>query len=234
MKLIVGLGNPGSQYEKTRHNAGFMVVDRLARRHFADQTPKGRFQGVVVEGAMGGERCVLLKPATYMNRSGGAVAQAAGFYKIDLASDLLVFVDDVALPLGSLRIRTSGSAGGHNGLTDIQRALGSESYPRCRIGIDARPVFMEQADYVLGRFTPEEWDVLQPAIDKAADAAEVFVREGAAAAMNRFNTKASTPSKTDAPKAAPSKPPALQPSAVTPPAPNAPSGPAPEAGRSCK
>jgi PTH1 family peptidyl-tRNA hydrolase len=189
MKLIVGLGNPGTQYEKTRHNAGFMVVDRLARRHFPDQTPKGRFQGVTLEGAVGAERCVLLKPTTYMNRSGGSVAQALGFYKMDAASDLLVLVDDVALPLGSLRIRLSGSAGGHNGLSDIQRALGSEAYPRCRIGIGARPGFMDQADYVLGRFSPEEMAELEPAIDKAADACEVFVREGVTPAMNRFNTR---------------------------------------------
>lgn len=193
MKLIVGLGNPGTQYEKTRHNAGFMVVDRLAGRHLARQTPKGRFQGVVVEGSIGGEKCVLLKPTTYMNRSGGSVAQAAGFYKIDVANDLMVFVDDVAIPLGSLRIRASGSAGGHNGLTDIQRALGTEAYPRCRIGIDATPAFMDQADYVLGRFTPEEWGVMDPALEKAADAAEVFVREGVTPAMNRFNTRPPKP-----------------------------------------
>lgn len=188
MKLIVGLGNPGSQYEKTRHNAGFMAVDRLARRHFPDQTPKGRFQGVTLEGAIGAERCVLLKPTTYMNRSGGSVAQALGFYKMDPSADVLVLVDDVALPLGSLRIRPTGSAGGHNGLSDIQRALASEAYPRCRIGIGARPGFMDQADYVLGRFTPEELAALEPAIEKAADACEVFVREGVTPAMNRFNS----------------------------------------------
>lgn len=193
MKLIVGLGNPGSQYEKTRHNAGFMVVDRIAKRHLGDQIPKGRFQGVVVEGSIGGERCVLLKPTTYMNRSGGSVAQAAGFYKIDVASDLLVIVDDVALPLGNIRIRVSGSAGGHNGLSDIQRALGTEAYPRCRVGIDARPQFMDQADYVLGRFSAEELSVLEPSLEKAAEAAEVFVREGVTPAMNRFNTKPPKP-----------------------------------------
>lgn len=193
MKLIVGLGNPGSQYEKTRHNAGFMAVDRLARRHLASETPKGRFQGAVVEGSIGGERCVLLKPTTYMNRSGASVAQAASFYKIDVPNDLLVLVDDVALPVGSIRIRPSGSAGGHNGLSDIQRALGTEAYPRCRIGIDARPAFIDQADYVLGRFTPEELAALEPALEKAADAAEVFVREGVTPAMNRFNTKPPKP-----------------------------------------
>jgi PTH1 family peptidyl-tRNA hydrolase len=195
MKLIVGLGNPGSQYEKTRHNAGFMAVDRIARRHLPGETPKGRFQGVVIEGPVGGERCVLLKPTTYMNRSGAAVAQAANFYKIDVASDLLVFVDDLALPLGGIRLRASGSAGGHNGLTDIQRALGTEAYPRCRIGIDARPAFMDQADYVLGRLTAEEMAVMEPALDRAADAAEVFIREGITPAMNRFNIASPKPPK---------------------------------------
>src|SRR5690606_25477253 len=100
------------------------------------------------------------------------------FYKIDVSSDLLVFVDDLALPLGALRLRAAGSAGGHNGLSDIQRALGTEAYPRCRIGIDARPAFMDQADYVLGRLTAEEMAVMDPALDRAADAAEVFISEG--------------------------------------------------------
>ena len=193
MKLIVGLGNPGPQYERTRHNAGFMVVDRLARRHLPTETPKGRFGGVVIEGPIRGERCVLLKPTTYMNRSGAAVAQAIGFYKLDPAGDVLVLVDDVALPCGTIRLRQSGSAGGHNGLSDIQRALGTEAYPRCRIGVDATPAYMDQADYVLGRFTPEQWAAVEPALEKAADAAEVFVTEGITPAMNRFNTKPPPP-----------------------------------------
>ena len=199
MKLIVGLGNPGSQYEKTRHNAGFMAVDRIARRHFAGETPRGRFQGAVLEGSVKGERCVLLKPTTYMNRSGAAVAQAANFYKIDVSSDLLVFVDDLALPLGARRLRAAGAAGGHNGLSDIQRALGTEAYPRCRIGIDARPAFMDQADYVLGRLTAEEMAVMDPALDRAADAAEVFISEGITPAMNRFNATGPKPQKPPAP-----------------------------------
>ena len=199
MKLIVGLGNPGSQYERTRHNAGFMAGDRIARRHFSGETPKGRFQGAVVEGPVGGERCVLLKPTTYMNRSGASVAQAANFYKIDVSADLLVLVDDLALPLGAIRLRASGSAGGHNGLTDIQRALGTEAYPRCRIGIDARPAFMDQADYVLGRLTAEEMAVIDPALDRAADAAEVFIREGIAPAMNKFNVASPKPPRPSAP-----------------------------------
>lgn len=194
MKLIVGLGNPGMQYEKTRHNAGFLVVDRLAQRRMPGELPKGRFSGAVVEGVIGTERCVLLKPTTYMNRSGHSVAQAIGFYKIDPSRDMLVLVDDIALPVGSIRLRAFGSAGGHNGLSDIQRALGTDVYPRCRIGIDATPAFMDQADYVLGRFTPEQWSALEPALDRAVEATGVFIAEGIAPAMNRFNTKAAPPS----------------------------------------
>lgn len=187
MKLIVGLGNPGTQYDKTRHNAGFMVVDRLADRHMRGITPKAKFAGVVVEGPIKRERCVLLKPTTYMNRSGQAVAEAVGFYKLSPADDILVIVDDVSLPSGHIRLRPSGGAGGHNGLADIQRALGTDVYPRCRVGIDATPPFMDQADYVLGRFTPEQWSAVDAALSKSADAAEVFVSEGLGKAMNQFN-----------------------------------------------
>lgn len=190
MKLIVGLGNPGRDYEGTRHNAGFMAVDRLASRHAAGAVARGRFHAAVVEARVGDEPCLLMKPATYMNRSGAAVAEAVGFYKLQPASDLLVIVDDVALPCGTVRIRPGGGAGGHNGLTDVQRALGTQAWPRCRIGIDPAPEFMNQADYVLGRFSDEQWALVAPAIDRAADAAEVFVRTGLDAAMNRFNAPA--------------------------------------------
>lgn len=189
MKLIVGLGNPGKQYERTRHNAGFMAIDRLVERHAAGTPAKARFNAAAVETKIGGEACLLLKPTTFMNRSGGAVADAARFYKLDPAKDLFVLVDDVALPCGQIRIRPGGGSGGHNGLADIQRALGSQAYPRCRIGIDATPAFMNQADYVLGRFTEEQLALVLPAIDRAADAAEVFVTKGIDAAMNQFNPK---------------------------------------------
>jgi len=193
MKLLVGLGNPGSKYEKTRHNAGFLVIDRLARRHAPGAIAKAKFDASFVEAPIGAERCLLLKPATYMNRSGQAVAQAVGFYKVNPQTDVLVIVDDVALPLGHLRIRPCGSAGGHNGLGDIERALSSDAYPRLRIGIDARPSLMDQADYVLGQFTPEQEAALAPALDKAADAAECFIAQGVHAAMNKFNTPSSPP-----------------------------------------
>ncbi len=189
MKLIVGLGNPGKNYQQTRHNAGYVAVDRLIERHAPGATVRGRFNSAVVEAPVRGEPCLLMKPATYMNRSGAPIAEAVNFYKLNTASDLFVIVDDVALPSGALRIRPGGGAGGHNGLSDIQRALGTEAWPRCRIGIGASPEFMDQADYVLGRFTDWEWAVVEPAIVKAADAAEVFVERGIDAAMNQFNVR---------------------------------------------
>lgn len=202
MKLIVGLGNPGSQYDKTRHNAGFMAVDRLQKRWASGATPKGRFSGVCVEASIKTERALLLKPTTYMNLSGRAVAEAIGFYKISVASDLIVIVDDVALPTGTVRVRASGGAGGHNGLSDIQRALGTDQYPRIRIGVDACPPVMALEDYVLGRFTPDQMALLEPALDKAADAAELFALQGVTAAMNKFNASAS-PEKTPKPPTSP-------------------------------
>lgn len=190
MKLLVGLGNPGTQYEKTRHNAGYMVIDRLLNRHVpgaSNATAKGRFDGLTWEASIKGERCLLLKPTTYMNLSGRSVAAAVGFYKLDPKQDLLVITDDVALPCGTIRLRAEGGAGGHNGLTDVERALGTQAYPRCRIGVDASPDYMDQADYVLGRFTPEQEPLITAALDKATDAAEMFVAQGIVPAMNKFN-----------------------------------------------
>lgn len=189
MKLIVGLGNPGLRYERTRHNAGFMVVDRLAKRHAPAQVPRSRFNAVTLEASLAGERCVLLKPINFMNRSGQPTADAVRFFKLEPAADLLVVVDDLALPAGAIRIRPSGGAGGHNGLADIQRALGGDQYPRLRIGIDPCPPFMAQEDYVLGRFSDEQWALVEPAIESAADAVETFVASGLAAAMNKHNAR---------------------------------------------
>jgi PTH1 family peptidyl-tRNA hydrolase len=190
VKLIVGLGNPGAQYERTRHNAGFLALDRLAQRHAAGLVARSRFHAATLETALGagGQRCLLMKPLTFMNRSGLAVSEAVRFYKVDPASDLLVIVDDVYLPCGSLRLRGEGSAGGHNGLADIQRALGTDRYARCRIGVDT-PGIVPQADYVLGRFTDDQWSAVGPAVERSCDAAEVWANSGLTAAMNRFNAK---------------------------------------------
>lgn len=190
MKLIVGLGNPGPAYERTRHNAGFMALDRVIARHGHGATARQRFSGEVVEASIGSERTVMLKPMRFMNCSGSAVAEAANFYKIDPSKDLLVLVDEYALPLGTIRVRAEGSPGGHNGLSDVQRALGSPAYPRLRIGIDPPPPgYDDPADWVLGRFTDEQIKALSPALDRAAEAVDVFVTQGVTPAMNQFNAK---------------------------------------------
>lgn len=186
--MIVGLGNPGSEYDRTRHNAGFLAVERLGRRHAPEAIPRQKFGALTLEAMVpaGGARCMLMKPMTYMNRSGRSVGEAVRFYKLDPAEDLLVLVDDLALPAGAIRLRASGSAGGHNGLADIERVLGTSGYARCRIGIDG-PGQMRQHDYVLGRFSPDQVDAVDGALDRACDAAEVWATDGITPAMNRFN-----------------------------------------------
>ena len=185
MKLIVGLGNPGKDYEKTRHNAGFMAINHLAERH-GFSGAKTKFHAGVLEGRIEGEKVMLMQPMTFMNRSGLAVGEAATFYKLD-PQDIMVIVDDVALPCGRIRIRKEGSAGGHNGLSDIKRALGTQAYPRLRIGVDA-PGRAPQKDYVLGRFSDEQLHLLGKALDRSSKALEHWLREGdIAKTMSLFN-----------------------------------------------
>ncbi len=190
MKLIVGLGNPGAEYERTRHNAGFMAVDRLIDRHAPGAVARSRFHAATYDVSIrrgGAEtRALLLKPTTYMNRSGLTVAEVTRFYKVLPAEDLLVLVDDIALPVGAIRIRAKGGAGGHNGLADIQQKLGGVDYPRLRIGVGDKGR-QAQRDYVLGRFAPDQLDGLNSSLDKAADAAEAWAFDGVVAAMNEFN-----------------------------------------------
>jgi PTH1 family peptidyl-tRNA hydrolase len=191
MKLIVGLGNPGPEYDHTRHNVGFVALDRLARRHasaHAGAIAKARFHGSVLDAQIGDERVLLLKPLTFMNRSGLSVSEAIGFYKIEPTRDLLVIVDDVALPSGSIRLRGEGSAGGHNGLADIEQKLGTSNYARLRIGIDL-PGQIPQKEYVLGRFRPDQHDRVESSIEDAVAAAECWCAKGIGEAMNRFNRK---------------------------------------------
>jgi PTH1 family peptidyl-tRNA hydrolase len=194
MKLIVGLGNPGLEYDRTRHNVGFDVIDRLARRTVdaSRSIAKSRFSGAVLEtelaGPNGPEKVLYLKPLTYMNRSGQSVAEAARFYKLDVAADLLVFVDDIALPCGSIRLRPDGSAGGHNGLADIEQKLGTSKYGRCRIGIDM-PGQVPQKDYVLGKFRPDQQPLVEASLEQAVEAALVWASSGLNVAMNRFNAR---------------------------------------------
>lgn len=188
MKLIVGLGNPGPQYETTRHNVGFVVLDHLARRYAPGGVARSKFHAAVLDADIGGQRTMLLKPTTYMNRSGLSVSEAVQFYKVSSEEDLLVLVDDVALPCGSIRLRPSGGTGGHNGLIDVEQKLGTDAYGRLRIGVDA-PGTVPQKDYVLGRFRPDQKELMAPAMAEATDAAACWATQGMTEAMNRFNQK---------------------------------------------
>lgn len=185
MKLLVGLGNPGRKYQATRHNVGFEVLDDMARR-YGRSSAREKFQGLVVEADLGGQPALLLQPQTFMNRSGGSVRQACDFYKLP-AEEVLVVCDDFNLPLGKLRLRASGSAGGQKGLADIIRSLGTEEVSRLRIGIGTPPPPMDAADFVLSRFHKDEQSTIEQAIWRAADAAVFWAREGAASAMNQYN-----------------------------------------------
>ncbi len=184
MHLIVGLGNPGPDYVKTRHNAGFMVLERLANRHGISGV-KTRFSAGVLDGQVAGHRCLLAQPMTFMNLSGQTVAEAANFYKLDLAK-VLVVVDEAALPVGSIRLRATGSAGGHNGLKDIESRLGTQDYPRLRIGVES-PTRASRKDFVLGRFTEDQLADLSPALDRACDAIECWLNDGIEKAMSLYN-----------------------------------------------
>ena len=186
MKLIVGLGNPGSKYNSTRHNVGFEVVNILADKIAAGQSATSKFDGVIIETRCNGEKTLLMKPQTFMNRSGSPIKQAMTFYKADPEKDLLVIVDDIHLPCGTYRLRSNGSDGGHNGLADIANHFDGLNWSRLRIGID-EPELIPQADYVLGRFTPEQQEQVNPAIKGAADAALTWIECGIDEAMNKCN-----------------------------------------------
>lgn len=186
MWLIVGLGNPGETYARTRHNIGFRVVAELAQRHQLAFTHK-RARAQIAEGVIAGQRVALALPQTYMNLSGQAVVGLCQWYKIEPATGLLVVYDDVDLPFGILRLRERGSAGTHNGMRSIITLLGSQVFPRLRIGIDRPSPAWDLADYVLGRFSPEQEAQLPEILQKAADALELVVREGMVVAMNRIN-----------------------------------------------
>ncbi|MCC6428818.1 MAG: aminoacyl-tRNA hydrolase [Phycisphaerales bacterium] len=194
MKMLIGLGNPGLDYAKTRHNAGFMVIERLISKQRINDPVKAKFHAACVDTQLGGHKCILMRPTTYMNRSGISVVEAVAFYKLQPAVDIMVIADDIALPTGMIKIKPAGGSGGQNGLSDITRALGSDQYPRLRVGIGmqpagGKPAVMNQADFVLSRFIAEEQPLLESSIDQAAEALDVFVRKGLDAAMNAFNSK---------------------------------------------
>ncbi|MGI6498515.1 MAG: aminoacyl-tRNA hydrolase [Oscillospiraceae bacterium] len=184
--LIVCLGNPGARYAQTRHNVGFRVADRLAERCRVP-VRKLKFKSLYAELLLGGKSAVLLKPQTFMNLSGEAVREAAGFYKIPMER-ILVVTDDTSLPPGRLRVRGKGSAGGHNGLKSIISCMGGDTFPRIKIGVGAPPhPEYDWADWVLGTFSAQEQKEVEHAVSLAADAVEVILQKGVEEGMNRFN-----------------------------------------------
>ncbi|MBM6897467.1 aminoacyl-tRNA hydrolase [Pseudoflavonifractor capillosus] len=184
--LVVGLGNPGDKYENTRHNAGFMAIDQLADRgDFPVQRLK--FHALTQQATISGQGVLVMKPTTYMNLSGDAVAEAAAFYKVP-PEHILVLCDDVSLPVGKLRIRLSGSAGGHNGLKHIIQRLGTDQFPRLKIGVGAKPhPDYDMADWVLGKFVGPDKTAMEEATLRAAQAVECYLKDGPQKAMNQFN-----------------------------------------------
>ena len=184
--LIVFLGNPGPRYEMTRHNAGFMAADAMAKEKNVNIN-KARFKALTATCDIRGESVLLMKPQTFMNLSGDAVAQAAKFYKIP-PEHVIVVSDEISLPIGKLRIRTKGSAGGHNGLKDIIAKLGTDAFPRIRIGVGAPPhPDYDMADWVLSSFKNQDAEDMLAAAERAAQAAQCYITQGADRAMNRFN-----------------------------------------------
>jgi PTH1 family peptidyl-tRNA hydrolase len=186
VRFVVGLGNPGERYRRTRHNAGFLAVDVLAARARAEG--RVRDDAWAAEATLGGGPVLLVKPLAFMNASGGPVARALAEHG-GSAADLVVLVDDVALDLGTIRVRERGSHGGHNGLRSLVETLGTEEIIRIRIGVRRGELPADLAEYVLADFLPEEVLVVQEAVGLAADAAVCVVEEGPAAAMNRFNAR---------------------------------------------
>lgn len=185
--LIVGLGNPDAKYENTRHNAGFMAIDRLAEKYHTT-IKKAKFHGLTGEVEIAGKRCLLLKPLTYMNLSGQAVSEAAQFYKIK-PENILVYSDEIALDPGKLRIRRKGSDGGHNGLKNIIQCIGANTFPRIKIGVGKKPhPDYDLAAWVLSRFGKDELTALSSALDQTVESTELIVAGKTDEAMNRFNS----------------------------------------------
>jgi peptidyl-tRNA hydrolase, PTH1 family len=184
--LIVGLGNPGAEYARTRHNAGFQVLDRLAERWRTGWTYEKKFNARMASAQRGERRVLLCEPQTYMNSSGDAVGAVVTFYRVPV-SGLLVVVDDADLPLGEIRLRPSGSSGGHHGLESIEKHLGTREYARLRVGIGRQVGAREIAGYVLGRFSSTESTLADRVLTVATDQAESWLEAGIQRAMNRFN-----------------------------------------------
>ena len=188
MRIIIGLGNPGDAYRGTRHNVGFETIDKLSHDLGIKLKNNRRFRAHAGEGRIGHTPVLLVKPQTYMNLSGQSAQAVLAYYKLT-PSALIVVYDDISLPVGDIRVRERGSAGGQKGMVDILARLGTDEFPRVRIGIGAKPENWDLADYVLSRFAKSEWDAMIQGVTKAGDAVGSILRDGTAAAMNEFNQK---------------------------------------------
>lgn len=187
MKLVVGLGNPTARYDKTRHNVGFEVIDALADKYNITLDTM-KHKGMYGKGKIDGQSVILLKPMTFMNLSGESVALVSGYYKV-APEDIIVIYDDINLDVGRLRIREKGSAGGHNGMKNIIAHLGTEEFPRLRIGVGMKPPKMDLADYVLSHFSEEEQALMNQGYDKACEALKLLLLDDIPQAMNQYNGK---------------------------------------------
>lgn len=187
MYIIAGLGNPTKEYDKTRHNVGFAVIDELARRHNIDVSER-KHHAFCGKGIIEGQKVILIKPQTFMNLSGESLRAATDYYKIPL-TDLIVIYDDISLPPGQLRIRLKGSAGGHNGIKNIIAHLGTQEFPRIKVGVGEKPPRMDLKDYVLSHFSKGEQELMDEAFQEAAQAVAMMIHDGADSAMNHFNRK---------------------------------------------
>lgn len=186
MFLIAGLGNPGRQYEKTRHNMGFDTIDELVERYNIPESGIAH-KGMYGKGRIAGEKVLAVKPLTYMNLSGDSIAEFVNYYKLDPETELIVIYDDIDLEPGQIRIRKKGSAGGHNGIKSMIARLGTQNFYRVKVGVGAKPKGWDLADYVLGRFSEKDREVVDAAIKEAADAVEMILEQGIEAAMNHYN-----------------------------------------------
>ncbi len=188
MYIIVGLGNPKKDYENTRHNIGFDVIDKIAEQENISVLEK-KHKAIIGKGYVAGQKCILAKPQTYMNLSGESVRELIDYYKVDETEELIVISDDISLDVGQLRIRKKGSAGGHNGLKNIIAHLGHDQFMRIKMGVGEKPKGYDLADYVLGHFTKDERVIMDKAAERAADAIRMIITQDVDAAMNEYNRK---------------------------------------------
>lgn len=188
MYIIAGLGNPTKEYDNTRHNIGFRLIDELASKHGINVGALAH-KALVGKGVINGQKVILIKPVTYMNLSGESIREVADYYKVDVENELIVISDDINLPPGYIRVRPNGSAGGHNGLKNIIQHLGTQIFPRVRVGVGEKPKAMDLADYVLGHFSKDDMPLMKDGMNQAMEAIELILENDINKAMNQYNKK---------------------------------------------